>query len=391
MCLKQGRNAEKSGVIARMINTIKDWIMSTDPSDHEPTTLASSHEDHPIDASCFNASGGTDAGHDKVAEDADLATGKSEGTCFHSFPAPQFANEPASHANSSGISNHRNNNNSCPSAPVAVRAVRMGQEAGAPACALGEVMSNQQIHIVDHDQDPQPIQDDTVQRTVSVETGSSEPSTDSQPQSGGNGLGTMLAVGAGTVIHGMGVCAVAMGKTWRWICEHGAQYASRGIDRAKVWSGREWNFSASRGASAALGLGVVGLAFGTGLLVNWVYSPIQVSVLPDSRQPVVTTINAAGTQRVLGMNYLVIKSYQDRSTAEKARDQLLRSGIPCTVERGLAGFTGPNWYSVVGLSGFESVGRDARYEQVMSTLREMRFEPTPYKWRQDSYVSVPLD
>lgn len=110
--------------------------------------------------------------------------------------------------------------------------------------------------------------------------------------------------------------------------------------------------------------------------------------LSDADQSAVPKPNAQDGPRVVGRNYIVVQSYPDISTANEAREHLAKSGIPCTVEKGLS--FAPRWYCVVTLAGFEKVSsRD--YEDCVRKIQSAskrfvnpkfkQFEPQAYRWR----------
>ena len=92
--------------------------------------------------------------------------------------------------------------------------------------------------------------------------------------------------------------------------------------------------------------------------------------------------------RVVGRNYIVVQSYPDISTANEAREHLAKSGISCTVEKGLS--FAPRWYCVVTLAGFEKVS-SREYEDCVRKIQSAsnrfvspkfkKFEPQAYRWR----------
>lgn len=104
----------------------------------------------------------------------------------------------------------------------------------------------------------------------------------------------------------------------------------------------------------------------------------------------VATVPVDPTQRVVGMNYVIVQSFLDEPSAVDARDALVRAGIAATIERGPVGWAGSNWFSVVGLKPFSSI-RSADYEQYVASIRAVsdaqggprfkRFDPKPFKWK----------
>ena len=59
---------------------------------------------------------------------------------------------------------------------------------------------------------------------------------------------------------------------------------------------------------------------------------------------------ADGSNRIVGMNYVIIQSYPDEKRATDARDALVKGGIDCTVVKNHP--FAPKWYSVIGTRGF---------------------------------------
>lgn len=97
----------------------------------------------------------------------------------------------------------------------------------------------------------------------------------------------------------------------------------------------------------------------------------------------------ASSARMVGLNYTVIQSYPDESSAIEARDALVKAGVGCTIERNVRGF--PSGFVVVGTQGFSRVsGQDyqqylKKIEQVSYDLTRSRrgakpFAPTGKKW-----------
>lgn len=94
------------------------------------------------------------------------------------------------------------------------------------------------------------------------------------------------------------------------------------------------------------------------------------------------------TARVAGRNYIIVQSYPEIATANEAREHLAKSGIPCTVEKGLS--FAPKWYCVVTLAGFEKTS-SREYEECVRKIQSAskrfvspkfkQFEPRGYMWR----------
>ena len=110
---------------------------------------------------------------------------------------------------------------------------------------------------------------------------------------------------------------------------------------------------------------------------------------PPVAIPVRTSDLPEATGRVIGMNYAVIQSYPDEKGAADARDALIKSGIPCTVEKNHP--FAPKWYCVIGTTGFAKSSTHDYQEYVRKiqavsdkfagSSKFRKFDPQPYKWR----------
>jgi len=121
------------------------------------------------------------------------------------------------------------------------------------------------------------------------------------------------------------------------------------------------------------------------LLTSSTSSDAPATVQPQPAQPSVV----GNAPRQVGLNYIIAQSYPEEKTASDARDALVTSGIPCTVEVGL-----PGWmkYSVVGSVGFDKPHGpqyDAYIQAIQAvstkfagTSKFKRFEPHAYKWKE---------
>jgi hypothetical protein len=100
-------------------------------------------------------------------------------------------------------------------------------------------------------------------------------------------------------------------------------------------------------------------------------------------------------KRAIGLNYVIVQSYPDQKSASDARDILVKSGIPCTVEKGPAGWASLSWYSVVGTTGFDRIRNSPEYDKYVKSIRAVgssfagnskfkKFEPQPYRWKDNS-------
>jgi hypothetical protein len=94
-------------------------------------------------------------------------------------------------------------------------------------------------------------------------------------------------------------------------------------------------------------------------------------------------------QRIVNMNYVLMQSYFEEKTAEEARDHLVKSGVPCTIERGVKGWK-PDFYQVIGLQGFVRVS-SPECRAYMHSIEELgetfspkskykRCQPEAIKW-----------
>ncbi len=97
-------------------------------------------------------------------------------------------------------------------------------------------------------------------------------------------------------------------------------------------------------------------------------------------------------QRVIGRNYVVVQIYPDEKSATEARDVLAKSGIQCSIEKGLPPYATNNWYCVVGLRGFDRIGSNPEYDRYEQAIRKAgeafagnskfkKFDPHAYRWR----------
>jgi len=96
--------------------------------------------------------------------------------------------------------------------------------------------------------------------------------------------------------------------------------------------------------------------------------------------------------RTIGVNYVIAQSYPNQQQATDAHDFLVKSGIPCTVEKGPPGWVAnPNWYSVVTLRGFEHIHTPEceAFKHQIEKLGDKfagngkfkRFDPFLYSWK----------
>jgi hypothetical protein len=99
--------------------------------------------------------------------------------------------------------------------------------------------------------------------------------------------------------------------------------------------------------------------------------------------------NASVPTRQMNLNYVLMQNYADEKTATDARDFLQKNGIPCSIERGVKGWS-RDAYQVVGYEGFAHIsGPDyVAYRKRILTLSDKyapqrgykRFDPLAVKW-----------
>lgn len=104
------------------------------------------------------------------------------------------------------------------------------------------------------------------------------------------------------------------------------------------------------------------------------------------------TLVVRDSNRIIGRTYIIAQSYQDEKLAREASDFLTAGGVPCTVEKDLAGWaTAPGWYSVVGIDAFERQS-DTAYQDEMKKIKQLSekfaprggwkaFDARPYTWK----------
>jgi hypothetical protein len=115
-------------------------------------------------------------------------------------------------------------------------------------------------------------------------------------------------------------------------------------------------------------------------------APDMVAV-PSTSGPV----TAPGGARTIGYTYIVVQSYPEAASAGKVRDYMTAAGIPCTVEKGLPGYSA-KWYCVVTSTGFARLS-SREYDDYARQVRSVASKfPGPkfmketdqlmaYKWR----------
>ena len=98
-------------------------------------------------------------------------------------------------------------------------------------------------------------------------------------------------------------------------------------------------------------------------------------------------------RRIVGKQYVVVQSYagDQQKLAEEARDFLLKNGVPCTIEKGIAGWP-QNWHTVVGTAGFDRAS-GAQFEGYRERIIQVgkdfagksawkQFDPRAIRWKE---------
>jgi hypothetical protein len=100
---------------------------------------------------------------------------------------------------------------------------------------------------------------------------------------------------------------------------------------------------------------------------------------PVPAQPVAISV---GDMRRPGVNYVIIQSFDEEADAAQLAKRVQQHGIACTVEKNLPGWSGrKNAFSVVGQTGFETVKDNQDFAVYIDSLRNLKVDPKPYKWR----------
>ncbi|HSI35218.1 MAG: hypothetical protein ACAI43_19405 [Phycisphaerae bacterium] len=110
-----------------------------------------------------------------------------------------------------------------------------------------------------------------------------------------------------------------------------------------------------------------------------------------------TTFFTDDPRRTNGLNYVIIQSYPDRDTADKAAEFLTKHGIACTVEKGLPAWPlpWPEGVTVVGIRGFTRITGNADADAYIASINAASqkfagnrgikaFQPLFYKWRKSN-------
>jgi hypothetical protein len=110
-------------------------------------------------------------------------------------------------------------------------------------------------------------------------------------------------------------------------------------------------------------------------------APTTAPVAQATKPPTpVAAVVAAQEGRIIGQTYFVFGSFPKASEAKRSAARLKASGVECTIEQNLPGWTKKNWYSVVSVKGFTST-KEAAYQKEMKSLQAKELEPHGYTWR----------
>lgn len=107
-------------------------------------------------------------------------------------------------------------------------------------------------------------------------------------------------------------------------------------------------------------------------------TPVATVAAPTTAPVAATTTAPEG--RIIGQTYFVFGSYPKAAEAKRAAKRLEESGVTCTIEQNLPGWTRKGWYSVVSVKGFTST-KDAGYQKELKSLQAKELEPHGYTWR----------
>ena len=100
-------------------------------------------------------------------------------------------------------------------------------------------------------------------------------------------------------------------------------------------------------------------------------------------------------KRIDGQQYVVVQSYagDQRKLAEEARDFLIKNGVPCTIEKGIAGWPS-TWHTVVGTAAFNRAS-GPQYDAYCAKITEVgkdfagksawkQFDPRAIRWKESN-------
>jgi hypothetical protein len=122
--------------------------------------------------------------------------------------------------------------------------------------------------------------------------------------------------------------------------------------------------------------------------------PPNIKSQMDSPKPAPPTVASGavetGLPRSMGLNYVIVQSYDSPKLAADVKAALESAGVPCTVERTVKGWTdNPNLYSVVGTYGFPNTQSSQEFRQYIKAIDAAgkkipkgNFKPQPIRWKQ---------
>ncbi len=105
------------------------------------------------------------------------------------------------------------------------------------------------------------------------------------------------------------------------------------------------------------------------------------------------TLLVDDVHRTIGLNYVIVQSYPVEKDAAEARDLLLKEGILCTAEHTPPTYGRGDWYSVIGIKGFDKIRNVPEFEQYVRAIEQAskkfaagskfkKFDPQPFRWRE---------
>ena len=112
-------------------------------------------------------------------------------------------------------------------------------------------------------------------------------------------------------------------------------------------------------------------------------------------EPSVAQAAPASTDRQVGLHYVIVQSYPQIATAQKATDFLNARGISCTLIPGPPNWAPRGWYSVIGTQSFDHIQHNPELDAYIQSIEDLatdfagnqrfnRFKPAPYKWTERS-------
>ena len=120
-------------------------------------------------------------------------------------------------------------------------------------------------------------------------------------------------------------------------------------------------------------------------------SRVNAAPTPDGTLPATTSV-IDGSQRTIGLNYVIVQSYPEEADALKAVQILAEHRISTTVVKGPPGWAQATWYSVVGTKGFPRIRGVAEFDRYVESINKVsakfagrskfkEFTPRAYKWK----------